>query len=460
MSFCNWGGSGIISFHRLVSPPGECGIPNADWPVESASNRLQGCHHAVIAINAERTPGIADWQPLPVLSQTGVVLPRPRQFEPESFGGSRVGDWLYNAKETGAKMEIMSETSKIGVRRVTRRDLGVALASITAMEACRRSPRQKYTGALNGFNDKVDTAAFNPMLHTRKLQESAPLRMTFRAKTRAEAEQWQRSLRAKVLELVGGFPEKRSPLQPQTLEVRDFPGYRREKFVFQSRPDLTVLGYLLAPKDAEPPYAPVIALPGHGRGVDDLVGIDRKGRDRTVKVDYQYDYAVQVVEHGMAAVAIEPIGFGCRRDPGNEMDRPEMGWTNLPATLGPALRCCSARRRWAGASTMFPAPSIGSRPARSSTLHVWAAWASPTGRMHDLGGGDRDAHPRGLRQWLLEHLPRQHHELYPLHRLLRAGDSELGRDVRRGRSHRAARVLRGIGREGRYLSHFRQPRQL
>src|ERR1022692_597965 len=86
-------------------------------------------------------------------------------------------------KETGAKMEIMSETSKIGVRRVTRRDLGVALASITAMEACRRSPRQKYTGALNGFNDKVDTAAFNPMLHTRKLQESAPLRMTFRTKT-------------------------------------------------------------------------------------------------------------------------------------------------------------------------------------------------------------------------------------------------------------------------------------
>src|ERR1035438_7474325 len=75
---------------------------------------------------------------------------------------------------------------------VTRRDLGVALASITAMEACRRSPRQKYTGALNGFNDKVDTAAFNPMLHTRKLQESAPLRMTFRAKTRAEAEQWQK----------------------------------------------------------------------------------------------------------------------------------------------------------------------------------------------------------------------------------------------------------------------------
>ena len=27
-----------------------------------------------------------------------------------------------------------------------------------------------------------------------------------------------------------------APLESQTLEVRDFPGYRREKFVFQSRP--------------------------------------------------------------------------------------------------------------------------------------------------------------------------------------------------------------------------------
>src|ERR1039457_5155017 len=249
----NWGGGHhFVPSSRFSS--GRVWNPKRRLARRIRKQYLTGCHHAVIAINAEPTPGIAHWQPLPVLSQRGVVLPRPRQFEPESFGGSRVGDWLYNAKETGAKMEIMSETSKIGVRRVTRRDLGVALASITAMEACRRSPRQKYTGALNGFNDKVDTAAFNPMLHTRKLQESAPLRMTFRAKTRAEAEQWQRSLRAKVLELVGGFPEKHSPLQPQTLEVCDFSGYRREKFVFQSRPDLTVLGYLLAPKDAEPPY--------------------------------------------------------------------------------------------------------------------------------------------------------------------------------------------------------------
>src|SRR5580704_7934466 len=59
----------------------------------------------------------------------------------------------------------------------------------------------------------------------------------------------------------------------------------------------------------------MICLPGHGRGVDDIVGIDAQGRDRTDKPGYQHDFAIQVVEHGMAALAIEPLAFGCRRDP-------------------------------------------------------------------------------------------------------------------------------------------------
>jgi dienelactone hydrolase len=74
-----------------------------------------------------------------------------------------------------------------------------------------------------------------------------------------------------------------------------------------------VLGHLLTPK-TRGPFAPVIAIPGHGRGVDDIVGIDEHGDERTVKGPYAYDYAIQIVEHGMAAVAIEPMAFGCRRD--------------------------------------------------------------------------------------------------------------------------------------------------
>lgn len=210
----------------------------------------------------------------------------------------------------------MSSTAKRS-GRISRRDLGkMALASAAALESAQTLPaQQKYASALDGVEEKVDISAFDPVLFTKKLHDSAPLRMTFRARTSAAAVQWQKKLRAKIVELLGGFPDQPSPLQAQTLEVRDFPGYTREKFVFESRPGAAVLGYLLTPKGTGAPHAAVICIPGHGRGVDDIVGIDEQGRDRTVKVGYQFDYAVQVAEHGMAAVAIEPMAFGCRRDP-------------------------------------------------------------------------------------------------------------------------------------------------
>jgi dienelactone hydrolase len=187
-----------------------------------------------------------------------------------------------------------------------------------ALAAARKSAKgqaaAKYRSALDGMESKVNIASFDPIACTLTLHDAAPLALTFRANTKREAEAWQKKLRPKIVELMGGIPQTKSPLQSQTLEVREYPNYRREKFVFQSRPGVMVLGYLLTPTAGKAPHAAVICIPGHGRGVDDLVGIDEQGRDRTVKVGYEFDYAVQVAEHGMAAVAIEPMSFGCRRD--------------------------------------------------------------------------------------------------------------------------------------------------
>jgi dienelactone hydrolase len=200
---------------------------------------------------------------------------------------------------------------------MTRRDLArlSAAGALLARRQSRAASPAKYTSALDGLENKVDMATFDPIAYTLKLHDAAPMKLAFRATTRKQAEAWQKQLRPKIVELMGGFPDKPSPLQPQTIEVKEFSGYRREKFVFQCRPGVGVLGYLLTPTTGKAPYAPVVCIPGHGRGVDDLVGIDPNGQDRTVKVAYQYDYAVQVAEHGMAAVAIEPMAFGCRRDP-------------------------------------------------------------------------------------------------------------------------------------------------
>ena len=192
-----------------------------------------------------------------------------------------------------------------------------SMAARSASAAAVQQPSSSsYIGPLTAV-DGVSDRRFDPVVFARELYAAAPRRLRFQARTRADAEAWQRELRTRVSELVGGFPAERSPLRPQIVETRTFPAYRREKVVFDSRGGLSVLAYVLTPSRAQTPLPAVICVPGHGRGVDDIVGIDEQGRDRTDKAGYQHDFAIQVAEAGAAAVAIEPLGFGCRRDPLN-----------------------------------------------------------------------------------------------------------------------------------------------
>jgi dienelactone hydrolase len=215
------------------------------------------------------------------------------------------------------------------MKSLSRRELGRMVAALSAARALpvgaqapaqppvQPPPASNYIGPLTGVTSGLDDRRFDPVAFTHDLYAAAPRRLRFQARTAAEAEAWQKALRVKLTELVGGFPAERAALRPATLETRAFPGYTREKIVFDSRQGVSVLAYVLLPEKAKRPAPVMICVPGHGRGVDDIVGIDDKGADRTDKAGYQHDFALQVVEAGMAAVAIEPMGFGCRRDPLN-----------------------------------------------------------------------------------------------------------------------------------------------
>ena len=192
----------------------------------------------------------------------------------------------------------------------------------------------------------ADSNELDPVRWTEERYRSAPLRLTFLATNRAEAETWQQDLRAKLTELLGGFPE-RTPLHAKTVALRQYAGYRRERIVFESRPGVAVVGYLLTPRSGKAPYATVIAIPGHGRGVDDIVGIDEQGADRVNKAGYQHDFALQAVEHGLAVFAIEPIGFGYRRD---------------------------ERTRLKGAGVTACQPAAGSALLLGETMIGWRVW--------------------------------------------------------------------------------------
>jgi dienelactone hydrolase len=204
---------------------------------------------------------------------------------------------------------------------MSRRQLGQMAVALTAAGArgadAQPASPSSYTGPLTGVTNGLDDRHFDPVAYSRERYAAAPRRLRFQARTTGQAEEWQKTLRAKIIDLLGGFPPPGSPLNPVTLETRQFPGYKREKIVFDSRPGVSVLAYLLLPDKAPSPAPTVICVPGHGRGVDDIVGIDDRGRDRTDKSGYQHDFAIQVAEAGMAALAIEPMAFGCRRDPIN-----------------------------------------------------------------------------------------------------------------------------------------------
>jgi dienelactone hydrolase len=219
--------------------------------------------------------------------------------------------------------------------KLSRRELGLAAMGSAGLARAQAPAAPTYTGPLDGMLDKVNPESFDPVAWTLKRYQTMPLEMTFKARDRKQAEAWQKRLRGKLTELLGGFPAERSALKAETLEVREFPKYRREKFVFQSRPDFSVLGYLLTPLEKKGPHAAMICVPGHGRGVDDIVGIDAEGRDRTNKAGYQHDFAVQAVEQGMAAVAIEPMAFGCRRDAAAK--KKGLGASSCQPTAGAAL---------------------------------------------------------------------------------------------------------------------------
>lgn len=175
--------------------------------------------------------------------------------------------------------------------------------------------------------DEFDTLAFSM-----KLYERQPLKLSFKASNLGEAVEWQQRLRSQLRKLLGGFAKRKCDLAPRTLERVDLSfrtpsgelvEYSRETIIFKSREWLSVYAYYLVPKDAHTPSPCIVCLPGHGRGVDDIVGINPDGSLRESYGGYQMDFALQCVEHGYAALAIEQLGFGHRRDERARKQSPE-----------------------------------------------------------------------------------------------------------------------------------------
>src|SRR5947209_415293 len=86
-----------------------------------------------------------------------------------------------------------------------------------------------------------------------------------------DAKEWdtrRKTLRERILANIGPTPEKHCDLEPRNLGTLERDGYRIEKLVFQSRPDVWVTANAFVPtlKDGEKVPA-VLCVHGHWAGV-------------------------------------------------------------------------------------------------------------------------------------------------------------------------------------------------
>jgi dienelactone hydrolase len=138
----------------------------------------------------------------------------------------------------------------------------------------------------------------------------------FRARTLPQARAWQKTLRAQLVKLLGGFPTKRCALNPREVERREFPEVIRKRVVITTEPGVDVPIYVLIPKRAKPPYRVVLANHGHEPlGSKSGAAV---GADGVSLAPDQYSNGWHYALRGYLALCIEHRAFAERMD---EADR-------------------------------------------------------------------------------------------------------------------------------------------
>lgn len=200
---------------------------------------------------------------------------------------------------------------------------------------------------------------FDSLEFSRSLYSQSTRSRAFSARSAEEARRWQSEFAPQLTSLLGHFPAKRCDLHAEIAERKEFGDHVRETVYFQSRDNLSVFAYLLLPKNSPRPAPVIICLPGHGRGVDDIVGIAQDDSQRATP-GYQKDFALQAVQHGYAALAIEMLGFGHRRDEHARKSGP--GASSCQPAAGAALIFGSSMAGWRTWDVMRGIDYLETRP--------------------------------------------------------------------------------------------------
>jgi hypothetical protein len=113
--------------------------------------------------------------------------------------------------------------------------------------------------------------------------------------TRAAAEQRKTQVRAKILQLIGGLPERHEPLVVKQSGTLQGDGFRIEKIIFESLPGFYVTANVYLPV-GRGPFPAVLLSPGHSPA--GKIG--------------EYTFGANFARNGIVALAYDPLGQGER----------------------------------------------------------------------------------------------------------------------------------------------------
>lgn len=114
----------------------------------------------------------------------------------------------------------------------------------------------------------------------------------------ADLTTWQTENRRKFLELIGGLPDERTPLNPRVTGELKRNGYVVRKLIFESRPEFYVTANLYVPSTGKAPFPAVLAPNGHSR-------------NGKAYAEYQRLY-IGLVKRGYVVLTFDNVGQGER----------------------------------------------------------------------------------------------------------------------------------------------------
>ena len=157
-------------------------------------------------------------------------------------------------------------------------------------------------------------ANYAPLTHVRQVYAQTLPKHDYGGIGHAGFTQWQAELRAKVASLLGCFSWPREDLAPQVLATAQKDGYVQQKVEITSEAGVRLPLYVLKPDTGQSSYPTVIALHGHGSGVQEVIGEPQDEQVAAHMRRCNHDYGRQLARQGFLVFAPEQRAFGERRE--------------------------------------------------------------------------------------------------------------------------------------------------